>query len=67
MIILTIDILLIAIEVQKDTWLIDLGAKLFLIGAIFKYSVKIQIFWEGHKYLKNLPLCFDVSKYFQKR
>ena len=25
---------------------------------------KVQVFWEGHKNLKNHPLCFDVTKYF---
>ena len=27
---------------------------------------KVQIFWEGHKILRNLPLTFDYSTYSQK-
>ena len=26
-------------------------------------SLKVHIFWEGHKILRNLPLTFDYSKY----
>ena len=28
--------------------------------------VKVHIFWEGHKFLWNLPLTFDYSTYSQK-
>ena len=52
-------VVLIGIEVQKDTWLIDLEAKLFLIGAIFTYTLKVQIFWEGHKYTTLFYKCFQ--------
>jgi hypothetical protein len=30
------------------------------------YHVKVHIFWEGHKILRNLPLTFDYSTYSQK-
>ena len=28
--------------------------------------IKVHIFWEGHKILRNLPLTFDYSTYSQK-
>ena len=30
------------------------------------WTVKVHIFWEGHKILRNLPLTFDYSTYSQK-
>ena len=35
------------------------------IGSTF-YPVKVHIFWEGHKILRNLHLTFDCSTYSQK-
>ena len=29
-------------------------------------SIKVHIFWEGHKILQNLPLTFDYSTYRRK-
>ena len=29
-------------------------------------EVKVHIFWEVHKILRNLPLTFDYSTYSQK-
>ena len=31
-----------------------------------KFGIKVHIFWEGHKILRNLPLTFDCSTYSQK-
>ena len=29
-------------------------------------TLKVHIFWEGYKILRNLPLTFDCSTYSQK-
>ena len=29
-------------------------------------NVKVHIFWEGHKILRNIPVTFDYSTYSQK-
>ena len=34
-------------------------------GLILEY-IKVHIFWEGHKILRNLPLTFDYSTNRQK-
>ena len=32
---------------------------------LLKFHLKVHIFWEGHKFLRNLPLTFDYSTYSQ--
>ena len=41
---------------------------LFLIKYVQRKGIlfKVNIFWEGHKILRNLPLTFDRSTYNQK-
>ena len=33
----------------------------------FLFPIKVHIFWEGHKILRNLHLTFDYSTYSQKK
>ena len=44
------------------------GLKVVPTKTQFHSYVEVQIFWEGNTDLKkNLPTCFDITKYFQKQ
>ena len=39
---------------------------IFWFSVRSSHSVKAHIFWEGHKFFRNLPLTLDYSTYSQK-
>ena len=49
---------------NRESWF-GFECKIISINNLLKY-VKVHIFWEGHKILRNLPLTFDYSIYSQK-
>ena len=55
------------ITLKSKTLLLRLGLlQGNLSNGIDNKTVKVHIFWEGHKILQNLHLTFDYSTYSQK-